>query len=305
MNTHRWRTLPVAIGFSLSGIVLLLFNFGVFARFEPAAQYLLAALGVLGACGFFIAYAATKQEWWRLIPAWTLLAVAGMVFLSTFPQINPGLYAALLFTGLSLGFVHIYALNRETFWWAIIPGGFMLVLGCVIALSSIVTRVETLGALLFIGMGLVFLALYGLQGKHRHWWALIPGGILVVFGLFVFALDQSGEGRGILLRWWPILLVLLGLLLALRTTRRSGPDKDRLQVHSAPAQPAGSESSAPTSRRRLADVVHRGRRDQEGGTNPDAPALPQSDSATATALGAYTHPAPGASIEVLPDPDQR
>jgi hypothetical protein len=295
---HRWGTRLVAIGFSISGIVLLLFNFGVLARFEPAAQYLLATVAILGGCGFFLSYASSRQEWWRLIPGWTLLALAGMILLSTIPALSPQLPSALLFVGLSLAFVHIYLLNRQEFWWAVIPGGFMLVLGCIMALSGYVHRLETLGALLFVGMGLVFFVLYGLEGRRRQWWSLIPGSILVVFGFFVFSFEQfSAENGSAPLRWWPLLLIALGLFLGFRSGRRQRAEPEKLVVNTAPSSTrrTGENKSRPGL-----NIVRALRPQARQGTPNQRLQKPS----TPGNLGEYTHPAPGTSIEVLPDPEQ-
>ena len=139
----------------IAGVLLLLFNLQVLAAYEPTAQYGVAGvLAVLGA-GFLASYAWRRDEWWRLMPGWTLLALATMVLLSVQVQLPRPLIAAVLFVGLGLAFVNIYLVKRADHWWAIIPGGFMIVLAAVISLSVRVARLETLGAALFVdGAGL-------------------------------------------------------------------------------------------------------------------------------------------------------
>ena len=133
-----------------------------------------------------------------------------MIVATTLPAVGPQLTASLLFVGLAAAFAHIYLLRRRDNWWAIIPSGFMLVLAAVIVLSSTIVRVETLGAILFSGLGAVFLALYLLTGRDTQWWALIPAVALLVFGLFIFTLNDALDGeRSDLLRWWPVLLIAL------------------------------------------------------------------------------------------------
>ncbi|MEZ4656612.1 MAG: hypothetical protein R2911_03500 [Caldilineaceae bacterium] len=273
MFDQRTSGLFWSVGLVASSIVLLLFNFDVLVAFEPMAQYLLAAVAALAGVIFFGAFASASEHWWRLIPGWTLLALASMIFLSTLPNLDPRLTAALLFVGLALAFVHIYLLDRNERWWAIIPGGFMLVLGLVIALSGLIGRIETLGALLFIGMGAVFFALYALGGRRRQWWALIPGSVLLIFGLFVFARDGADGGeQSAVMQWWPLILLLLGLIISMRTRKQPAP-RPQIVVNTAPTR----------SRHRPA-----GKRDE---------------SAPIGALGEYSQPAPGASVEVLSDVD--
>jgi MFS family permease len=270
-SDYRIGSLIWAAGLFLVGLVLLLFNFGVFDPYEPLVQYILAGLLALSAVGFFVAYFSTRRDWAQLIPAWTLLALAAMALLSVNPAIDQRLNAAVLFIGLALAFAHIYLLDRAEHWWAIIPGGFMLVLGVGIGLSSVVANVEALGAALFIGMGLVFLLLYFLVGR-RQWWALVPGSVLLLLGFFVFSVGSENERT--LLRWWPVILMVIGVIVGVTAYRRK--PRKRLTVNSAPAQ----RSSASPSQK-------------------DKPAGPQ----PRTQIGDYSRPAPGATVEILPDPE--
>lgn len=283
----------MAAGLCLSGILLLLFNFNIFQRFEPGAQYLVAALAVLAAFGSFASYASARENWWRLIPGWILLALAGIIFLSTLPGGDPRFSAAVLFAGLGAAFLHIFLLRRTEFWWALIPAGFMWVLGGVIALSSYITRVESLGALLFGGIGLVFFAIYAV-GDRRQWWALMPGSILLLFGFFVLTWDQSsGERRGDLLQWWPLILIALGVVVGLRSWRRQPVEK--MEVNTAPARPRAEQPPAP-AHRPLVVTAHRAQLPHTAENRPEPRKFPQRDQSTAGS-------APGTSIEILPDND--
>lgn len=257
--------------FVLGGLGLLLFNLGVFTAWEPYLQYILAGLLGLGSIGFFAGYFSRTENWWRLIPAWTLLALAGMVYLTTVQTLDQRVTAGLLFVGQALAFAHIYLLDRDGRWWAVIPGGFMLVLGGVIALSSRTEDPDALGTTLFVGLGGVFILLYLLGRRARLWWALIPGVVLVIFGLFLFSVDRSQENA--LLRWWPLLLLLLGLFLGWRAVTRK------------PAEKLSINSAANLSRQGTAKT---------GVTSAGAPPR----------LGEYKGPAPGATVEVLKDPDE-
>ncbi|MBP7962388.1 MAG: hypothetical protein KBG20_09205 [Caldilineaceae bacterium] len=278
MTDNRLNTLFWAVALTLAGLLLLFYNFDMFAAYEPTAQYLLAGLLGAGGVGFFVAYLSTRQNWWRLIPVWTLLALAAMMLLTTQPQVNDRVTAGVLFVGLALAFAHIYLLDRGERWWAIIPGGFMLVLGGVIALSARTEKAETLGAVLFAGMGAVFFLLYVLGGKRRQWWALIPGAVLIIFGLFIFVLDKGGENT--LLRWWPLILIGVGLFLGWRAYAVP-PKPQKLPINTAPATPRPAL--------------------------PVSPAVTKANAASSAKsgkLGEYTAPAPGASVVELPEREE-
>lgn len=276
MNENRFNMLMWAAGLVLSGILLLLFNLDLLVNYEPLAQYTAAIALALASAGFFGGYTAKPTRWWRLIPAWTLLALAGMAVLSVAPIASPRLTAALLFVGLALAFGHIYIVNRQENWWAIIPGGFMFVVSVVTALSALADRLETLGAALFVGMGLVFLVLFIAIRSRGQWWPLIPAIVLIWFGLFVFA--PSGDQMQRLLRWWPVVLILIGLAVGWRASPRRTP-QDKISVNVAPAAPKTPAQPAA------------------------APLAPKTAGEEAGVLGAYSQPAPGASVEVLPDDD--
>ena len=102
-----------------------------------------------------------------------------------------------------------------------IPGGFMLVLGIVIAVSGSVQSLDALAAILFAGIGLVFFAVYLLSGSGERWWALLPGSILVLFALFVFTGGGGDGNRDGLVQWWPALVVVVGVILAWRALTAS------------------------------------------------------------------------------------
>lgn len=270
----RLNLLGWAAALLVAGLLMLLFNFGFLARFDPLTQYIGAGLFAAGGLAFFGGYLVRREQWGRLVPGWMLLALAGVILLSTLPEADRRWMAALPFLGLAAAFTHIWLIKRGAHWWAIIPGGFMLVLGLVLAVSIYVARLETLGALLFLGMGLVFFLLYLLGGRPRQWWALIPGTVLLLFGIYVFSLNNPIQAT--LLNWWPLLLIVPGIALGWVAFSRR-PPKETLSVNSAPAAPRPDAAATP----------------------PAGAALP----AVRGTLGEYSQPAPGASVEVLPDYD--
>jgi hypothetical protein len=263
VSERQTNLLVWAIVLVFLGVALLFFNLGVLARYEPTAQYIVAGLLAVGGFSALVSYFWRRDQWWRLMPGWTLLALAGMVLLSLDATLPRAYIAATLFMGLALAFANLYIVNRAEHWWAIIPGGFMLVLAGVIALTTIIVRIETLGAILFVGMSIVFALVYLLAGARRHWWALIPAGVLLLLGLLTYLVDN--EAQTALLRWWPAALIVLGAGVALfATTRRTAPEKLSVNV-----------------------------------------ARPMSSVNRPAQLGEYTQPAPGASVEILPDLDDR
>ena len=266
---NRVNNLIWGVLLSLAGVGLLLFNLDVFVQFEPYVQYGAAALLGLLALLFVGGYLSARENWWRLIPGWTLIALTAMVYLTTLPALDQRITASVLFVGQAIAFAHIYLLDRAERWWAIIPGGFMLMLGGTIALSSLTEEPAVLGTVLFIGLGAVFFLLYLLGQRWQLWWALVPGSVLVLLGLFLFSVGLGQENLP--LRLWPVLLPLLGVWLIWRATRPLPGSK--LNMDAAPGK---SRTRSQTS---------------EGNARPRR-------------LGEYGGPAPGATVEVLPDPEE-
>lgn len=62
MTDNRLNTLFWAVALTLAGLLLLFYNFDMFAAYEPTAQYLLAGLLGAGGVGFFVAYLSTRPE---------------------------------------------------------------------------------------------------------------------------------------------------------------------------------------------------------------------------------------------------
>ena len=268
-SDNRVNSIIWGLLLSLAGIGLLLFNLDVYVRFEPYVQYAAAALLGLLALLFIGGYLSARDNWWRLIPGWTLIALAAMVYLTTLPALDQRITAGVLFVGQAIAFVHIYLLDRADRWWAIIPGGFMLMLGGTIALSSITEAPAVLGTFLFIGLGAVFFLLYLLGQRWQLWWALVSGSVLVLVGLFLFSVGLGQQNLP--LRLWPVLLPLLGAWLIWRATRPLPSRK--LNVNAAPNQSRSRSQTSESSRR-------------------------------PRRLGEYDGPAPGAAVEVLSDPEE-
>ena len=145
----------------------------------------------------------------------------------------------------------------------------MLMLGATIALSSITEEPAALGTALFVGLGGVFFLLYLLGQRRQLWWALIPGSVLVLFGLILFSASRGGQN--FVLSWWPALLPLLGLWLIWRATRP--PSSRKLATNTAPKQDRAQDQTTADRPRRQP-------------------------------FGEYMGPAPGATVEVLPDPEE-
>ena len=164
--------------------MLLLFEFGFLTPYTPLLQYILAGLFVFAAVLFFGAFARTPAEWWRVIPGWTLLALAVVLVLSTL-AVDQRWLGATVFGGLALAFTHVYVTDRAGRWWALIPGGFLLVLGLVIGFLVAwwgIPRYEAMGVVygILAAEGAYFVVGTVAMRGHFHWRQLAPSLIKVI-----------------------------------------------------------------------------------------------------------------------------
>ncbi len=157
---------------------------------------------ILGAGGLVFLYMLTndRNNWWAAFPAFTLLGLAVVSFLSGVLHPFEGL---IFFIGISLGFWWVYVTGPTERWWAIIPAGVLLTLGVVSAVEG-ASGSET-GGIFFLGLGLTFILVAILPGGKGRSWAFIPGTILLLLGAFLGALDRSITGY-----LWPAVLIILG-----------------------------------------------------------------------------------------------
>jgi len=124
-----------------------------------------------------------------------LLVVAGILSLLQTLGILAGanaLFWALLFGAGGLVFIYLYLANREH-WWPLIPGLALLSLGAIIGLDRFAPRVgEAWGGVLVLGaISLAFWAIY--FANREHWWAVIPGGVLLTLAVVAGVSSFVGE----------------------------------------------------------------------------------------------------------------
>ncbi len=194
-----------------AGILFLLQTFNIIPN---AWGILWTAAFVIGSGIFFYVYFSDRQQWWALIPAMTLLGLAGTVIVeSYFPAID-NLGGTLFLGGIGLSFWIIYFTNRD-YWWSIIPGGVLFTLAAVTLAEDYITG-DSEGGVFFMGLGITFL-LVALLGKPREsfWWAYIPAAVLFVMGVFLI-----GPLHPLVNLIWPLALIVVGGIILFRNFRK-------------------------------------------------------------------------------------
>lgn len=232
------------------GIGFLLWNLNVFENLAGTAELVVAGFFALVGLGFLVSFLMARDDWWKVIPGFALLAVGAIVFLGT-RDVPSEWIGGMLFLGLALAFAVIYAGDRQERWWALIPFGAMIIMVGIVLLSSLDVPEELLGAALFGGMGLVFLLVYVLaQDRPQFSWTLIPATVLFIMSLMALAAFavESSPNLEELIRWWPALLVIIGvifLLLSLRRPAATSRGADVLPTEPSPREmPAAPGTSA-------------------------------------------------------------
>lgn len=176
-----------------------------------------------------------------------LLIAAGVVFLLSNLEmitISWEMVIGPLMAGGGLIFLLVFITDTDE-WWALIPGFILIGVGTNIFMGESMGGVGSpISGAVFLGfVGLPFMAIY--LSNHRHWWALIPGGVILTlagvslvtdnmalegglfffglaltFGLVYIAPKPSGK-----LKWalYPAgILLLLGIFVTLGATNLLG-----------------------------------------------------------------------------------
>jgi hypothetical protein len=215
---HGDETMERSRGYDGLGILLVvlggLFLLQNFGFLDGTGAFIWALLFGCGGLVFLAVFLANRENWWALIPGFTLLGLAGTMVLGQFDATG-GATGGFFLTSIGFAFLVIYLIRREH-WWAIIPAGVLLTLALIATLSSVLPG-ETDASLFFFGLAATFGALYLLPTPlDRPTWALIPAGIMGIIGLLL--LVAGGNMVGLVI---PFILIASGGIIVLRALRRS------------------------------------------------------------------------------------
>jgi len=238
IRTHR---LAWAVFFLFAGAFLLLNNLKVFREFGDGIWGgLFAVVGL----GFLIWFLIDRQRTWRAIAGFPLLTI-GILLLLTWRGVNLGVWqAALVMFGVALGFWTVL-LSGDDNWWALIPAGVLTLMGVLIGFQARLSEAAWL-AVFFLGLAAVFGLLYLLRlGQHDTGWAGVPAAAFLLVG--VVTLVGASNLGGPIAQWWPILLLVAGvimLILALRSPKPAAPPAAATRLPAAPLPGVSSASSS-------------------------------------------------------------
>lgn len=128
-RSRRGTLVPSYIMFVIAGLIASIEL--DFLRDEAVAIYVLSAI----ATPFLIGFLRSRKEWGRLIPAYILFAVAGMIGLTSLKVLSDNLVVSYILFAVALPFLLVYVRNRKQ-WWALIPGGIVAIVGIAFLLTE-------------------------------------------------------------------------------------------------------------------------------------------------------------------------
>ncbi|NLE44070.1 MAG: hypothetical protein GX620_05065 [Chloroflexi bacterium] len=192
----------------LVGALFLLEAFGIIV----VSNLIWPVLFGLGGLVFLYVFAQNHDNWWALIPGFTLLGLTGVILWSELaPAPLQGWAGSFFLGGIAASFWAIY-LHRREHWWAIIPAGVLTTLALVVGLASVLQRVIDTGSVLFLGFAITFGLLSLVRTPEgRLTWALIPAAVFLTLAVII--------GAAMTTIWsivWPVALIVAGIILILR-----------------------------------------------------------------------------------------
>ncbi len=207
----RLAVLGLSGSLVVAGVLLILINLDTLRWASPRLEYFLSLVLLVGGIIFAWFFLLNRANWWQLIPSFTCLSLAAMLYMTTIDRFSPRINASVLLWGMACSFLLAYIIDSRERWWGLVMAGLMSVLGANTALSSTVVSIEELGAVTFGGLGIIFILLF-LQGdKTRFWWAPIPGFVLCLYGVFAYMDTRTDDWLQDWKIWWPAVLILAGV----------------------------------------------------------------------------------------------
>lgn len=179
---------------AILGLLLIALGLAILASnldFFDVGSTILGILlfGGLGSV-FLSIYRRGEDNWWAIIPASVLFGLA-IVTLMEAPESTPAaLSRAVFLWACASPFVLLFR-RAPRFFWAILPGGFLIIVGLVALISDTRLGEALLAWLVYWGIGGAFAMIFLRQ--PARWWSIIPAGAFFSMGI-VALVDRAGLG---------------------------------------------------------------------------------------------------------------
>ena len=216
------QTLVWGVLLILAGVLLL---FELVADLSP---WIWAAALVVGAVVATGLYLTDRSDWAMLLTAYVLWAIALLVVLVSLNILRNEAVAVYSQVVIAIPFLAVYWRDRSQ-WWALIPAYVLIAVAGLVGLIGLGVLDDVLiPAYVMFVIALPFFIVF--LRDRRHWWALIPGGILGAVGLSFLAAGAALELVA------AIVLFVIGALVLVRAFTRKEPSPE-----SPPAEPDSEE----------------------------------------------------------------
>jgi hypothetical protein len=147
----------------------------------------------LVALPFLVVYIRNRENWWAIIPSFILLAIALILFLTSFVGFNDDIIGPLVLFAIAIPFLVVYFRNKKENWWALIPAYVMIVIGALIGLTEVFNvDDDIIGPSILFAIAIPFLVVYFIN--RENWWALIPAYAMIVIGTMVGLIETDVLG---------------------------------------------------------------------------------------------------------------
>ena len=204
-RSEWWPLIPTYVLWAIAGLLALIELNVLDGVFLPA--YVLPAI----ALPFIVVFLRDRAQWWALIPAYVLLAVAAMILLSETTLLPDAFEATFILTAIALPFLVVYLRDRAH-WWALIPAYVLLSIGVMVLLEELGILSDFLvPAYVMFVIAIPFFVVY--IRNPKQWWPLIPGGIMAAIGLSFLMVEAFQYV-------FPAVVILVGFWILIRSFTR-------------------------------------------------------------------------------------
>ncbi len=184
------------------------------------AVSILASLAV----PFYAGYALNRRLWGLLFPACTLTAIITAVLVE-----ESGWGGAAFLLMLSLPFFVAYFRLQKN-WWALLPAGILATLGLIALMETLHPSHENIpignmelglySGEMFLGFAIPFGILWLRRKTLPTGWAQYPAAGLLTASILILGRGKNFE------HYWPVVLLVVGVMLLLPRLRREKPSID-------------------------------------------------------------------------------
>jgi hypothetical protein len=211
----------------------LLILFGIMALVEvytdlsPWIWFIVLALaGLL----VLLVFLTDRSDYSLLLATYILWVIAGLIGLLESNILSDPWVPLYVLSAIALPFLVVYFRDRNQ-WWALIPAYVLLAVGLmVLLLESNVLSDLLVPAYVMFAIAIPFLVVFA--NNRKNWWALIPGGILVVIGTAFLIAEAALEFI------LPVVFIILGIGILLRVfTRKESPEVETPMVEPEVEEP--------------------------------------------------------------------